>query len=64
LTVEHRRVISGCISAVVFALSLIPDFTSIPTVPGSTGEQTALLMQMHAVAAAVEQPEIWKLTEW
>jgi hypothetical protein len=41
------------ISAVVFVLATIPDFTYIPTVPGATGGQTAVLVVMHIVAAGV-----------
>jgi tryptophan-rich sensory protein len=41
------------VSAVVFVVTLIPDFTYIPTVPGSTDAQTAILVMMHIVAASV-----------
>lgn len=41
------------ISAVVFVITLIPDFTYIPTVPGATGGQTAILVLMHVVAAGM-----------
>lgn len=41
------------ISAVVFVVTAIPDFTYIPTVPGATAGQTAVLVAMHVVAAAV-----------
>jgi hypothetical protein len=41
------------ISAVVFVVVTIPDFTYIPTVPGVTGGQTAILVVMHIVAAGV-----------
>ncbi len=41
------------IAAVIFVLATIPDFTYIPTVPGVTGGQTAILVLMHIVAAAV-----------
>ncbi len=41
------------IAAVVFVVTLIPDLTYIPTVPGATGGQTAILVLMHVVAAAV-----------
>lgn len=41
------------VAAVVLALSWIPDLTYIPTVPGSSAGQTAVLMIMHAVAALV-----------
>lgn len=34
-------------------ISLIPDLTYIPGVPGATGGQTAVLMLMHAVAVGV-----------
>jgi hypothetical protein len=41
------------VAAVVFVLTLIPDFTYIPTVPGATAGQTVVLIVMHAVAALV-----------
>ncbi|MCA1723826.1 MAG: DUF6069 family protein [Thermomicrobia bacterium] len=41
------------VAAVVFVVTLIPDFTYIPTVPGATGGQTAVLALMHTVAACV-----------
>ena len=41
------------IAAVIFVVTLIPDFTYIPTVPGATVAQTAILVLMHVVAAAV-----------
>ena len=41
------------LAAVVLVLSVIPDFTYIPTVPGATPAQTAVLVLMHVVAAVV-----------
>jgi Family of unknown function (DUF6069) len=41
------------IAAVVLVLSLIPDITYIPTVPGASTGQTAILMLMHVAAAVV-----------
>jgi hypothetical protein len=41
------------IAIVVLIVSLIPDLTYIPSVPGATSGQTAILMLMHVVAAAV-----------
>ncbi len=41
------------VAAIVFVVTLIPDFTYIPTVPGATGAQTAVLVLMHTVAACV-----------
>ena len=41
------------IAVVVLILSLIPDLTYIPAVPGATSGQTAILMVMHVVAAVV-----------
>ena len=41
------------ISAIVFVVTLIPDFTYIPTVPGSSNAQTAILVLMHVIAAGV-----------
>jgi len=41
------------ISAIIFVITLIPDFTLIPTVPGSSTAQTAILVLMHVIAASV-----------
>jgi hypothetical protein len=41
------------ISAVVFVVALIPDFTMAPTDPGASNSQIAVLILMHVVAAAV-----------
>jgi tryptophan-rich sensory protein len=50
---HHPARIFTIISAVVFVVTLIPDFAYIPTVPGSTNPQTAILAMMHVVAACV-----------
>jgi uncharacterized protein DUF6069 len=50
---RHPARIFTIISAVVFIISLIPVFTYIPTVPGATNAQTAILVLMHIVAASV-----------
>jgi Family of unknown function (DUF6069) len=41
------------VSAIVLVLSIIPDLTYIPTVPGVTDAQITVLILMHVVAAAV-----------
>ncbi|HEX2280316.1 MAG TPA: DUF6069 family protein [Thermomicrobiales bacterium] len=41
------------IAVVVLIVSLIPDLTYIPSVPGASAGQTAILMVMHVVAAVV-----------
>ena len=41
------------ISAIVFVATLVPDFTYIPTVPGASNGQTAILVLMHVIAASV-----------
>jgi Family of unknown function (DUF6069) len=41
------------VAGVALVLSLIPDFTYIPTVAGATAGQTAILVLMHVVAAGV-----------
>jgi hypothetical protein len=50
---RHPARIFTLISAFVFSISLIPIFTYIPTVPGVTNAQTAILVLMHVVAASV-----------
>jgi hypothetical protein len=47
------------IAVVVLIVSLIPDLTYIPSVPGASSGQTAILMLMHIVAAGVI---VWMLT--
>jgi hypothetical protein len=47
------------IAVVVLIVSLIPDLTYIPSVPGATSGQTAVLMLMHVVATTVI---VWMLT--
>jgi hypothetical protein len=50
---RHPAGIFTAISAIVFVVTLIPDFTYIPSVPGSSNAQTAVLILMHVIAAAV-----------
>lgn len=50
---QHPARVFAIIAAVVFVVTLIPDFLYIPTVPGATGAQIAVLALMHVVAAAV-----------
>jgi hypothetical protein len=50
---RHPVAIFNVISAVVFVVTLIPDFTYIPTVDGASNGQTAVLVLMHVIAAAV-----------
>jgi uncharacterized membrane protein YtjA (UPF0391 family) len=49
------------IAVVVLIVSLIPDLTYIPSVPGATSGQAAILMVMHVVAAVVI---VWMLTNF
>ena len=51
-TTNPARIFTN-IAVVVLILSLIPDLTYIPSVPGATSGQTAILMLMHVVAAVV-----------
>ena len=50
------------IAVVVLVLSLIPDLTYIPSVPGASSGQTAILMVMHVVAAVVIVSTLTTLT--
>ena len=50
---SHAASVFTAISAIVFVVTLIPDFTYIPTVPGASSGQTAILVLMHVIAAAV-----------
>jgi hypothetical protein len=50
---RNAEVIYTAIAAFAFTITLIPDLTYIPTVPGVTVGQTAILVLMHVVAAVV-----------
>ena len=50
---RHAVAVFNVISAVVFVVTLIPDFTYIPTVDGASNGQTAVLVLMHVIAAGV-----------
>jgi hypothetical protein len=50
------------VAVVVLVVSLIPDLTYIPSLPGATSGQTALLMVMHIVAAVVIVSTLTTLT--
>ena len=50
---RHAVAVFNVISALVFVVTLIPDFTYIPTVDGASNGQTAVLILMHVIAAAV-----------
>jgi hypothetical protein len=41
------------IAAITFIVTLIPDFTYIPTVDGGSNAEIAVLVVMHIIAAAV-----------
>jgi uncharacterized protein DUF6069 len=51
-TYRPRRIFT-IIAAAVLVVSIIPDFTYIPTQAGSTNPEIAILVAMHVVAAAV-----------
>jgi hypothetical protein len=44
------------VSVVVLLISIVPDITYIPSVEGASNAQTAILILMHVVAAAVIVP--------
>jgi hypothetical protein len=48
--------IFAAVSAVVFVVTTVPDFTYIPGVEGASNGQTAVLVLMHVVAAGVIVP--------
>jgi len=51
-TTDPARIFTR-IAVVVLVLSLIPDITYIPSVPGASTGQIVILMLMHVVAAVV-----------
>ena len=50
---QHAARVFTVISALTFVLTLIPDFTYIPTVAGVSNAEIAVLVTMHAIAATV-----------
>jgi Family of unknown function (DUF6069) len=50
---HHPARVFAIVSAVVFVVTLTPVFTYIPTVPGWTAAQSAILVLMHVIAACV-----------
>src|SRR5258708_29996783 len=50
---RHAARIFSIVSALVLVASFVPDSTYVPTVPGATDAQIAILLAMHVVAAAV-----------
>ena len=50
---RHAAMVFTLISAITFVVTLIPDFTYIPTVDGVSNAEIAVLVAMHAIAAAV-----------
>ncbi len=50
---RHPARIFTIVSAVALVVSFVPVVTYIPTVPGATDAQTAVLAMMHVVAAAM-----------
>jgi tryptophan-rich sensory protein len=50
---KHAAMVFTVVSAITFVVTLIPDFTYIPTVDGVSNSEIAVLVVMHAIAAAV-----------
>jgi Family of unknown function (DUF6069) len=50
---QHAAMVFTTISAITFFVTLIPDFTYVPTVDGVSNAEIAVLVMMHAIAAAV-----------
>ena len=50
---KHAATVFMVISAITFVVTLIPDFAYIPTVDGVSNGEIAVLVVMHALAAAI-----------
>ena len=50
---KHAATVFTVISAITFVVTLIPDFTYIPTVDGVSNAEIAVLVVMHAIAATI-----------
>jgi hypothetical protein len=53
---KHAAVAFTRTSAITFVVTLIPDFTYIPTLDGVSNAEIAVLVVMHAIAAAIITP--------
>ena len=49
----HAATVFTVIAAITFVVTLIPDFTYVPTVDGVSNAEIAVLVMMHGIAAAV-----------
>ena len=50
---RNAATVFAVISAITFLVTLIPDFTYIPTVEGVSNAEIGVLVVMHALAAAI-----------
>jgi hypothetical protein len=50
---RHAAMAFTVIAAITFVLTLIPDFTYVPTLDGVSNAEITVLVAMHAIAAAV-----------
>jgi hypothetical protein len=50
---KHAAMVFTVISAIIFVVTLIRDFTYIPKVEGVSHAEIVVLVVMHAIAAAV-----------
>ena len=50
---KNAATVFAVISAITFLVTLIPDFTYIPTVEGVSNAEIGVLVVMHALAAAI-----------
>ena len=50
---KSAATVFAVISAIMFVVTLIPDFTYIPTVDGVSNAEIGVLVVMHALAAAI-----------
>jgi hypothetical protein len=49
----HAAIVFVVISAIAFVVTLIPDFSYIPTVDGASSGEIAVLVMMHVIAAVI-----------
>jgi apolipoprotein N-acyltransferase len=50
---SHAARIFSIVAAIALVASFVPDFTYVPSVPGSSDPQIAILLVMHVIAAGV-----------
>src|SRR5439155_17494964 len=53
---KHAAMVFALIATLTFVVTLIPDFTYVPTLDGVSNAEIGVLVIMHTIAAPVDHP--------